>query len=1794
MKKLLAILFLAGLFFAVGKTLTEAAPPEEEFTILSFSPSGTVRGIPAIKASFSLPVVPKASVGKALAGNALPFSFSPSLRGEGKWTDERTFVFSPLARLPQATLFRATADPSLRDARGKRLAGQQVFEFSTEPLKILGIHQTDYSESKNVLLELEFSLPVSPLRLRGFLNILNPQKQSVAYSLRTGVPSTQLLVSTAAYDGSKLTAVLAPGLTSDAGPLGIQKEYRQEIPVTKKMEIRNAYAESRYPGQSAIVVSTTAAPAMSSVSRFVELSPKTGFSIEPGYNGFSILGDFRPRQRVEVSIRKGLPGHDGKTLEKDYRKAVIFPDLEPAISFPSAGTFLSPAGDLRVPLETVNIEEVALNLWRVYENNIPLSMTLPGYSIPRELTRRIASRTARPGGMLNEPARRAIDLRELAGETRGVFLLTASSPNEDYWGEAEQLVAVTDLGLVARLYPDGITVWVNTILGLKPVKDAAVKVYSRSNQTLASGSTDQDGLWSFRRTEAWDSQLLPALVTVEKDSDVSFLKLDGNLFADTGFDTGGRPRKGSGYEAFVFTPRGVFRPGEEVHFSAVVRDSRRLPPEPFPVLWVIRSSLGREVARGTAILSREGSASFSASLAPASPTGTYSASVSLPGQEGDPLGRTEFFVEDFVAPRLEVKAEPDLPFLSPGKTVKMSVASSYLFGAPAAGLPFEGEVRAAPAPFRPSGWEAFSFGDGEKTFEAVTEFMGDGSLDGEGRGILSFSAPAGWSPPAAIDLHFIVKVMEESGRWVPATRKLLFHPYPFYLGIETSGGEPAPGKELSMRVAAATPEGKPAGLQAVSSETFMVKRHYNLVRTGNQTRMQEQRELVPQGSGSVPLKEGVGTFSFVPKSQGEYLVRFRDQASGSSASASFMVWAPFGTEQAGGSTLLDRIAISADKERYAPGETAEISFRSPFGGTLLVTVETDRELLRKTVNLDRGQLTLQVPITEDMIPNAYVTAWVIRPVTPGEPWGSHRALGTLSIPVERKEKRLSVSLSAPERVEPGTDVSVGVKISDGAGIPRKGEVVLFLVDEGILSLTGYATPDPWDFFMAKRALGVFVFDIYDQLLPLESRETPLLRAGGGEGEDAMAAIRAALSPVAARSFRLLSVFAGNLPTNDSGEASATLRIPEFSGKGRLMAVAFSGDCFGKADSRITIAREITAELSLPRAVSPGDAFHAPLKVYSAADGKRRAKVTISASGPLALTGKKEFIADLDQSSREALFNVAFRAGDEAGTAKLTVEAQWEGGPEEGRSSQCLDLPVRPPYPRISLSGSGIVRSGSPVRLEIPRNWHAGTEEGRLLLSDFPALDLAGAAFFLMGYPYGCLEQTVSGAWPLLVLPDLVKELDPGLVNQEEVQAALALRIRQISAMQLYFGSFAGWPGSSVPSEWGSIYATHFLVEAKKSGVTVPEELLGAALDYVRQRLALSPSADEEEEETRENLTIKAYASYVLALTGEAPLGWMAHIRENSSLLRSSGAIFLAGAYALASNNSGPLEDLGSALPSLRAGDGSTFESPSRATALKLLMWTAVDPLSAPAAELAFRLLEEGRKKTWKTTQDNAVAVLALGRWMEKTQGARKPFSAVLRDGSGKELAAFSNGKRLSLNLGDLPAESLSLELAGEGTAHYAWVSSGVPSRAPEAASRGIAVTRTWKDRKGNPLAPGTPLQRGARIEAILTLTPAAPLRDLVVVDMLPGGMEIENMRLSGSAEEEGEEGETPSIPAIRAEMRDDRLILFVNYLGKPQTYSYLLRAVTRGTFILPPLAAEGMYAPDISAVTSAGKVEILQ
>lgn len=1750
-----AVLALAFFGLAAFGVLPAPGVGEKEFLIKSFSPQGLVEGRAEVRVQFNREAAPADKIGVELAPSEMPITFSPALGGSGRWMDAATFVFYPKAGLlTQATSYTATANNGLRDREGRLLSGPQTFVFHSAPLRFLGAKQINFDIEKNqTTFELNFSLPVSPARLRGYAEVKDAGRRPLEFNIIQGPASRRIRMTVnAAANVKDMRLALAAGLPSEAGPLGLEKSLTVPLVRSAKMEVRGARATSNMNNGS--VVFEMAAPVdFAKAEAFIEVSPKTPYTLEPSDGGFSLVGKFAPQDRIRVTLKKGFPSLGGKPLDSEWSQAFIFPEKKPEIRFAAPGRILSPAGSLRIPIETVNLDKIQILVWKLYENNIPIGMRSAWADYPIDLSTMLANKDYKVKGQLNKTVRSALDLKPLIKDEKGVFLVIAQNGDGE-WAESRQIVNVTDLGVTVKKGPDSALFWINSVKTGKAVSDAKVTLWSWANQAVAEGATDKDGAASVSFSDSGDGQ--PVIATVKKDGDVAFVRLDNGLYQ--GRDEFGAEGEGwvyRGYSAYCYLPREIFRPGENVHVRTVVRDVKHSAPQPFPVTLKVYTPMGRIWTTQTSKLSKEGACSAFFNVPASAPTGSWSIHVSAPGSDGI-IGYREFFVEEFAAPRLFVEAAVKPEKLIGDMPAVLSVSSKYAFGSPASGLGWEAELSTSAREFKHKDWKGFVFSDAEKKFQPEMEYLADGKLDKDGMTTVNIPGK-NHSAPSILDIAVTAGVMEESGRWAYKTATVPWYPSETLVGIEIPKGDITPNKPLSFNVAAVTPEGDAAKTETLKYSFFRVVRQPVTYEAGGAAKSRFQEEYIPRGDGTVKLAAGKGAIAVNPTEGGTYLLRAEEPKSGARASVYVHV---YGGVQDETSTLPDRVEITTDKNIYKAGETAKVKISAPFAGRLLLDVETYKVVRREVVDMKGKEIERAVKVTDEMAPNGWITAQVVRSAT--ESGEASRAYGTAPLMLDNSDKKLTVEIKNIGRLEPGkNEFSLTVRDSKGHG--AEVDVTVMLVDETVLGLTGYETPDPWKFFTAKRMLGVETYDLYNALITPEKTATPLLIAGGGAGADMMK-LSSNLNPVQARRFKMLSLIK-SVRSDAKGACNFSFVIPEFAGKARLMAVAVTAKAAGCCDTGVDINREVVLEPSMPRVLAPGDRFSAPCQIFNRGKEARDVTLKIECSGPIRLVGGAERKARVTPGS-SAEFNLDFE-GAGVGAAKVLFTAQWQGGSQKS----AIELAVRPASPKVTESWSGIIEPGKSTVLALPEKWLAGTMNGKVMLSATPSVALADITGFLASYPHGCMEQTVSSAWPLLAQ-----------AGDKSARTLLASKIQKITGMQNYDGGFVTWQGLSWSQPWNSIYGTHFFVEAERAGVRIPADSYRAAIDYVRRLLPMTPADPDDEEQWRETLSRRAYACYVLALSGDAPVGWMESLRDKSDSLAPSGRLFLAAAYAASGQKKEAEKMLGKKLEVIKRipGGNDNYDSDLRNNALYLLVRDHVDPAGADAASAAQTLLANVKNAGYYSTQEAAFSFIALAKYfhaqpVQGTPSGRLSYGdKVLGQVSDKTRAVSSEVKE---------AVRIKAENTGAARLFAAWTVSGVPVGRVKNRDDGIEIRQTVMGRDGRPI--GAKIERGAALTATVTIKPkAGKLRDVAVIIPLAAGLEIENARYAASGVE---------LPAgVRSEARDDRLLLYIDSLEKPLVWKYTLRPVTKGKFNVPQISAECMYDPAVVSVSGGGALEI--
>ena len=1776
MKTILGVMLILGIFFA----LPLAAQESPGFTIVSTVPlpdSLVAVNLPEIKVIFSDEAVKSDETGVLRDLSQAPFRITPHLPGQFKWLDTRTLVFKPKGPLKEATAYTFRFNDDFTDQKGRLLAGRHDFTFKTAPLEVKGVKQVDYNPDGSIVIQVDFSLPVSPQRLRGFLILKDEKGGEIPYNLPLGPPSTTLFLTTAPLQSPIVFLEILAGLTSEKGPLGLEGNYEKKLEAVYAFQVTGSYVYFGGVKNAVISFYTSTPPDPRTLSGFIQVDPSIPFTVRTTYSGFEVVGEFAPRSRIVVTLKKGLSSQTGAKLQEDFIKAFIIPDVYPSITFPVKGLYLTTARGARLPIEIVNVNRVKLNLWRIYENNLPLAFA-DIYGIPPDILSELVYEDvlfndAQP----NTLTRKAIDLETLAKGRRGAYLLTAEDEVSS-WVRAEQIVVLTDIAPMVKLFPQGILLWANSLESGRPLPGAEVKVLSRSNQVLAQGKCDQEGVLFLEREEPWgEGNMAPYLVMVSWNGDTSFLLLRNELFALSGFDVTGKEYLRKGYEAFLYLPRGVFRPGEVVNAKAMVRGPAMSVPSPFPLLFTIVTPFGRTLLEKTVVLSEEGGAALEFAIPENAATGTYLLRCSLPGGKDQPLAEKTFLVEEFTPPRMRLSLSCEQQFLTPGKEIEILLEGEYLFGTKASQIPYTGEATIESDPFTHPSWQGFRFENPEITFTPVKLPLGEGILDEEGRGVVQFTVPSDLIAPSALRVRFTLTLNDPAGRAVSQHLSRPLYLYPFFLGIKTTQGEYEPGQAVTFQIVAVKPDGSlEESISTLTARLYRVIRHYVLSESEGKARYQVEEEFSLEKEETFGLVRGMGKYLFTPSDYGEYLFEVSDPESGNTSSQRFYVYGKYGFLPEG-EALFDRITMTSDKEAYLPGDEAVITYQAPFQGKALVTAETDRILWQKVVEIQEGQGTIKLPITEAMTPNAYFSM-VLLQSPEGDSLLPQRALGTIPIFIDRKHTLLEVSIEAPQSIRPRSTLPVKITIRDRAGNPLSGaELSLALVDVGLLQLTAEKTPDPWSFFNAKRQLTVGTFDPYGDLITPEVTTTPLLHPAGGEAAEFLEAEFAPLRP---RAFKIVSFFLPTLTTDAQGVAETTLELPDFDGRLRLTAVAMKGENFGVGESDVLVREKIITEVVAPKAVAPGDTFEIALSVFSQAEYAETVEVTLSENGLLEIQGPREFTLEVPRGGK-IIHTFPVKAKELLGEGVVTVKTVFSDGKREDQVS----FIIRPITPRITLTGSGSIQPSERRRLDLPTDWLPGSRRGYLTISPSPRVDLGRLASFLFEYPYGCLEQTVSSAWGLLLLPDLLREIDPLLVAESEIRNAMERRIRRILSMQTYEGGFSAWPGGAQSVFWDSVYATHFLQEAQKRGWEVPSETLRDARNFLLTLLTLQPYS-EEEEYLRNLASAQAYAAYVLASGGEAPLAWMEHLRERKDLLYDSGTFLLALAYAEAGQKDVALELAGSYTPSPESipQTGGIYESSLRKMALQLLLLLRLDPSAAQATNLVNKIRSVLANTRYLTTQESAFLAMALSEYFEGQQ-ALSYITFTLYDTAGREIRQFVNQETVRLRVEELPP-SFQIENQTSGKIFYLWSVDGVPPTPPEPWQQGIEVKRVYLDTEGN-LKDLSRIRRGEVLQAVIQVNTGQSLENVVIVDPLPGGLEVENPRLATSASyEEGQDS------SIHLEIRDDRLILFVPYLSQQFEYRYTVRAVTAGAFALPQIKAECMYNPAISSLGKEGRVVI--
>ncbi|MGE4441834.1 MAG: alpha-2-macroglobulin [Desulfomicrobium sp.] len=1722
------------------------------------------------------------AVPEAARAKAAPAGIEPVVEGQWVWANPYALKFLAATPLPLDMQYTVNLSPEVFPddmLRGKRSAPVRTGSFAVLELTVNELA----SEAGPDMVELEgrvvFNAPVDPQDLLAAMRLSDHDGTPVELSLLTQWRTAGFNFRSAPVrkdtTARTLTLRLAPELTVAGKSLSLGREFLRDIELRLDPVLRVVAVSPRSEKDlSRIELEFSAPVSASAVRELLRIEPETQVSVAAHGKNVSLTGKLEPGSTRVVRIAKGLRAEDGATLEAAFEQSLRMPDLPPSVDFSSSGMFLPRQGQGLLGIEHVNADTVELTVSRVFLNNLSALFQDYGYSIfdggsardsvPYHLGSEIHRETFDVTSPPNAVQTRTLAMSELIPEQRpGLYKIGLNLP-ADYRG-ATRWVLRTDIGLVAKQDEAGFLVWASSMQDLDALEGVELTLLSFKNQVLGVSRTNADGLARIPNAGNDDELGSPAMILARRGEDFSFIFLDRFRIDSTGLDVSGASISHTGLQAYLYGKRDIYRPGETLDGTILVRDGRIGTPPDQPVTIEQRDPEGRLLRTLSLPLDR-GMAGFSLDIPDWSLTGHYLLQALSGGQV---IGSYAYQVEEFIPDRLSVEIAAPETMGEPGQKLNFDVVSRYLFGPPAANLAVSAKVRLLSADFAPKGFEGYSFGDPGRSFEPLALMSTDGRLDADGRASFGVEIPRDLTPPLTLWAEFTGRVREQGGRGVTARKRIPVHAYSLYPGIKRPGSmELEPRKRAVFEFVTLSPEGKKIAHPELVATLFQDQWQTVMRRTQSGFTYESVRNPVEISTQRVSAGQGAGSFSVTPPDYGSYRVRLADPKSGAASELEFYCggwgYSPWAVKNPA------RLELIPDKAGYRAGETASFQIRSPFAGKALVTVEGSTVEHLEIVELHGNTGQIRIPVREQWQPNVHLTATLIRRASDIAPGSAGRAFGAAPIFVDSLINRMGLRVDAPDEVRPLTDLEIRVQAKPHA------RVTVAVVDEGIMQLAGGKNPDPFGHFYAKRALDVTSYDNFAFMFPHLGAARPL--AGGG---DDLGGASSFMRTEGIRRVKPVTFWSGVLDADQTGAVSHRVRLPDFQGALRIVAVGNQGKSFGAGTAMTRVRTPLVLTPTLPRFLALGDEIEIPLTLRNDTPSAASFRISATVGGPATL-GAMPAPLTLEPG-REDTVHLPLRCGMEEG--KVTLSFTATGGGETASAEVELDQRSPLPVTRIMESTTLDAASGQ-IGAPLPDTFLPGSARRAVRLSTRPLLRYSGHLENLLGYPYGCAEQTVSKAFPLLHFGALARELAPDRFNAAGPAGLVQTAIRRLQTMQTGAGGYAFWPGGADPDPWVSSYVCHFLLEARQAGHTIPERMLDSAFYY------LESLANPEAGSSTHRIEQAAYALYVLALGKRSDLGSQDYLR--ATFEKSLGGVartLLAGAYLETSNQAAGFALLHAdpAIDEKRRESGGNLGSGLRDRALIALILLKNVPDDPRLPELMTRLGAELGGNAWHSTQETSLAFMAMGKYLSTLDDAR-PFSGTLAWPEGAQI--FDETKLFTRE--DIrTAGALTLEKSPADRAVFATVlTSATPkaeSHVPQ--SRGLEIEQTLLRENGLPLEGDSVRQGDLVIMRTRVRSTTGPIDNVVVQSLLPAGLEVENPRLATTERLDWMEEEAQL--EGHQDLRDDRILVFTNLDGNGwKTRHSVLRAVTPGRFTLPPAQAEAMYHPGLRAGGALGTVNV--
>lgn len=1554
----------------------------------------------------------------------------------------------------------------------------------------------------------------------------------------------------------------------------------------------------------------------------------------------------RQNQSKRLIISEAVKNAFGKSLPKHYTFDIDFQEPKPYLQWAGKGEIIPSTNGFLIPFEAVGLKALDVKIIKIYANNV-----LPFFQTNRFGQNYEASELYRVGRLIahktipifnekvsdyHKTKRYHIDLKNILQAEPGaiyqvelrykkdyaLYSCQGTSPNyapvlmKDYplpqpamgyeyeyydeysYGDdydyyqrenpcnsayysaynttAKRLLFASDIGVIAKRGKSGdVYVSVNDLLTAKAIANASIQLFDYQNQLMASGTTDDKGWFKTQLTHA------PFLVVAKKDQHIAYLRMDeAEALPLTAFDVSGKALQ-NGLKGFLYGERGVWRPGDSLHVCFMLNDTELKLPANHPVIIELENPMGQTIKQTVLSQSVNGIYKTTLHTPPDAPTGRWS----IKAKVGNAVFTMPAKIETVMPNRLKMELSlPENSLINADKPLKAQIYAQWLHGAKASQLPVEATLYLNNTETRFKNYPDYVFADITKssTYEPV-EIL-NGKLNFDGVAFFSHSLELNKNALSGfLKATVMVKVSEESGAFSTDYFSYTLSPFNAYVGIKppSDGNSPkilVTDETHHLPIVCVDKEGNPLN-RTIEVKMYRLDWRWWYDNADYEFTYFDDTYLQTVQTSTLKTQQGKAQFSFKINypDWGRYLIKATDKQSGHSTSTIVYVdWPGYGatSTQAQNAGIL---RLTCDKEKYKVGDKARIFVPASENSEILVSLENGSNVLQSfRVAAAKGQTTVEIPITESMAPNVYAHIALLQPHAQTVNDLPIRLYGIVPLQVENPNAIISPMIYTAKSYRPLEKIKIEVRETQGKPMAY----TLAIVDEGLLSLTRFKTPSPYNYFYAKEAIGVHTWDMYEYVLAAQTGEIKNVASIGGDAE-----IKGDEKNKVNR-FAPVVKFLGSFQIGKNQSKTHEFTMPNYVGAVRVMVVAKSVNAFGNAEVTVPVTQPLMVLATLPRTLAPNDEIFMPINVFVMDKTLKNVNIKVQALQEVMVDGIPNYTINLNESDNKTIY-VKLKVKDTEGTAKIKITAT--SGSES--STQIVEVPVINPFPHQTITLEKLLQPNETWTAPIKPFGVKGSHSATLEVSQMANLSLENRLQYLIQYPYGCLEQTISAVFPQMLAANIINTPQE---EKQKVELNVKLAITKLASFQTSSGAFSYWPGQAQPDEWVTCYAGHFLYEASQRGYNVSSSILNHWLKFQNQMAhKWQPSVNDA---TGKDL-LQAYRLYTLALAGNPNFGAMNRLREHKNA-SVSAKWRLAAAYALAGQKEVAIDMVKNLTTNIEYSQKQIPHSVHYGSAIrdKAMIAEVLALLNDQRLLTAMQDITTAlASQTYYSTQETAFMIVAVAKAIQTFgSGGKLAFDYIIN--GAKPIKAVTDMATAKINIPtkeieNTSAASVSIKNTGKNVQYIRVYITGKSIREREASYENYINLQVRFVSTNGRAVDIEQLTQGTTFMAEVTVSNPGILghyKNLALKQIFPAGWEINTTRTIENIYE-------VSADAFDyQDIRDDRVYTYFDLApNTSKTFRIKLTAAYLGKYYLPATVVEAMYHHQVKAAQAGAMVEVI-